>query len=236
MAGVDSDAAAGKFVPSNLAQWNTTMAAASIGSGSPSLLWLCQEPSGNLTDTIGGLTGTVTGTPITYNSPVAGWTRTGILGGDAGTAVVETTAAGLPDPPTQSVLLLTYARLNATPAATRVMQVTGNANQTIIRFSTTPRMQGVSGGNVVTGTVSPVGAVRPFLLLYDVTNNRVVAASDQEKLVVTRAAMTGKRHRLAFDFDGTILYHAAWFNAAAELSDAQMKTLLQTLNWTIPWT
>lgn len=236
MAGVNQDVSSGKFTPSNLTQWNTTMAAAGIGSGSPSLLWLCQEPSGNLTDSIGTFTGTVTGTPVTYNSAVAGWTRTGILGADAGTGVAENTAAGLPDPATQSVLLLTYAIITAAPAAIRVMQVTGNANQTIARFNTTPRLQGVSGGSVVTGTANPLGSVRPYITMYDITNNRVVVASDQEKLIVTRAAMTGKRHRLAFNFTGTILYHAAWFGAAAELSDAQLKTLLQTLNWSIPWT
>ena len=235
LAGVTRDATSNKYAPANATEWAAVLAVAGISSGGPSLLWNCQEASGNLADSIGTFTGTVTGTPIAYQQAVAGWSRFGISGGEAGTAVVESTAGTLPNPVTQAVLLLSYATITATPAATRVMQVTGNANQTIARFNTTPRLQGVSGGNVATGTVSPVGGVRPYVTLYDVTNNRVLVASDQEKLAPVRAAMTGQRHRLAFDFVGSILYHAAFFAAAAELSDAQVKTLLQTLGFTIPW-
>lgn len=235
LAGVSRDATSSKLTPASSTEWSATLAAAGISSGGPSLLWLCQEASGNLADSIGSFTGTVSGAPLTYQQAISGWSRFGITGGDAGTAVAENTAAGLPDPASASMLMLSYFIVSATPGGTRVAHVTGNANQTIQRFNTTPRMQGVSGGNVATGTVNPTGAVRPYILQYDFTNNLVAVSSDQEILNPTRAAMTGKRHRFSWNFPGSLLYLATFFNAAAELTTAQKRTLLQTMGWSIAW-
>jgi hypothetical protein len=232
---VTRDAASGKYTPASAAEWAQVMAVAGIASGGPSFLWLCQEASGNLADSIDTGPATVSGTPINYQQAVAGWTRLAVTGGDAGTGLADSSSASLPDPSTQATLVLSYAIITATPAAIRQIDVIGTANVATVRVNTTPRLQMVSGGSVITGTSDPTGAVRPFVLLDDPTGSRSVGYSDQEKLTATRAATTGKRSRMAFDFAGGFLYRAEFAGSAAQLNDAQVKTLLQTLGWTIPW-
>jgi hypothetical protein len=212
------------------------MLVAGIGSGGPGLLWLCQDASGNLADSIDSLPGTVSGAPISYQQAIAGWSRFGISGGDAGTAIADSSSASLPDPATAATLIISYAIVTAAPAAIRQVDLIGTANVATTRISTTPRFQGVSGGSVITGASDPTGSVRPYVLLDDPVAARSATYTDQEKLVPTRAATTGKRSRFNLSFAGSLLYRVQFNGSAAQLTDAQIKTLLQTLGWTIPWT
>jgi len=235
MASVTRDSASGIYCPANAAEWAIVMATAGIASGGPSLLWGCQEASGNLADSIGTFTGTVSGTPVTYQQAVAGWTRKGIAGSDAGTGLVTNSDAGLPDPATASTLTIGYVILNSIPAALRVYgTIIGSGVPTYDAVLNTGRLQAVSSSSV-SGAVSSVGAVRPIGFIYDVTNNRVAGWSDQEILAPIKGATTGKIFQDRLGFPGAILYRVAFFGAAAELTNAQIKTLLQTLGWTIPW-
>lgn len=236
LATVTRDATSLKYVPASLAEWNQVMAVAGIGSGGPGLLWLCQDVSGNLADSIDSLPGTVSGTPILYQQPVTGWTRLGITGADAGTAIADSSSASLPDPATAATMIISYAVITVAPVAVRQIDLIGTANVGTNRVSTTPRFQGVSGGSAITGAVDPTGAVRPFVFIDDPIAARCAAYTDQEKLVPTRAATTGKRSRFNFGFVGSLLYRAQFNGASAQLTDAQIKTLLQTLGWTIAWT
>jgi hypothetical protein len=236
LVGVSRDATSNKYVPANASEWSQVMAVAGISSGGPSLLWLCQEASGNLADSIDSLPGTVSGTPITYQQAIAGWSRFGITGGDGGTAIADSSSATLPDPTTAATLVISYVICTATPAVLRQVDLIGTANVATTRINTTPRFQGVSGGSAITGAVDPTGAVRPFVLLDDPIAARSACYTDQEKLVPTRAATTGKRSRFNFSFAGSLLYRVQFNASAAQLSDAQVKTLLQTLGWSIAWT
>lgn len=239
---VTIDATSGIRSPSSTTEWSDFNAYhVAIGTPNfpnvmPSLLWLCQDASGNLADAIDGFTGTVAGTPISYQQSITGWSRFGISGGDGGTANADNQSASLPDPAAASMTMIGWATATATPAAIRNFHVIGTANLTTNRINTTPRFQGVSGGNVVTGTTAITGAVRPLVNLYDVTSGRVMCASDLEKLTPTKAATTGKRHRLSFSFPGAWLYAFSLFGAAAELSDAGVKSLLTAMGWSIAWT
>lgn len=233
MAGVTRDATSGIYCPANAAEWSTVMAAAGISSGGPSLLYLLQEASSNVADSIGAFTGTVTA--ASYQQPVTGWSRKAITGIDGGAGLIDNLSASLPDPSTTSMLMLSYAIVSAAPAAIRNVQSLATTNLATSRVNTTPCAQGVSGASVVTGTSNPTGAVRPWVLEYDKTNSAVTVYTDQEKLSPTFTAASGQRHRLHLDFAGGFLYHVAFFGPAAELTDAQVKTLLQTLGWAIPW-
>lgn len=233
--GVTRDTASGKYTPATAGEWNTVLAAAGIASGGPSLLWLCQEASGNLADSIGAFTGTAAGIPITYQQAATGWTRLGVVGSDGGAGNVDNTAAGLPDPAAASMMMLSYWSIPAgAPAAIRNYQVMGTANITTTRINTTPRFQGLSGASSTTGTATIAGD-RMMITQYDITNNVVRCATDQELLLPVRAATTGRRHRLSLSSAGILLYHAAFMNAAAEISAAQMRTLGLTLGWSVLW-
>ncbi len=237
---VDKDATSGIRCPSSLTQWqdfvlyNVTFGSADFPNVTPSLLWLCQDASGNLADAIGSFTGTAGGTAATYHAAVSGWSRFGIAGSDGATTTFNNTSASLPDPASASMLTLCYQVCDSAPAASRNPIFYGTALQTFEVFTATPVLKLQGGGSVI-GTSNLAGQVRPFVLQHDVTNNRSLAASDQEKLTSTKRATTGKALNTALSFPGKRLYLAGFFSAAAELTDANIKALLQGLGWTIPW-
>lgn len=235
MTGVARDATSNIYAPASTAQWMQTMTVAGLGAGAPALCWGCQDASGNLADLIGSNAGVMTGTP-TYQVAVSGWSRLGVVGADAGTAVAASTTVG--NPATVSYLALGYVGITAAPAAVRQIHTVGTGTVTTDRFNlTTAALQAVSGGSLTTGPSSPgFVAVRPQVLLYDVTNNRCLAYSDQDKVVTTRAATTGAKYAINFSFTGAWLYTALFTGAQAELTDAQIKTLLTTLGWSPAWT
>lgn len=234
LSSVSRDATSNIYVPASSSQWSSVMSSAGLATGGPSLLWLAQEATGSLADSIGTFTGTLAGGPPTYQQAVAGWSRKGISGTDGGSGVFSNTDAGLPDLTTQSMLVLVYAVVT-TPASARGIMDFGAALISGANLTTGPLLQ-CSAGSTVNGASNPTGAVRPILLLHDATNNRAAVFSDQEKIIAAKRATTGKRIRILNSYLGSFVYVASFFGSAAELSDAQVKTLLQTLGWTIPWT
>lgn len=238
MAGVAQDATSGVYWPANLTQWNLAIAAAGLAPGGPSLGYLAQEPSGNLADSIGTFTGVVTGAPVTYQQPVAGWSRLDVVGADAGTGAITNADAGLPDPATTSSWSLSYINVTGVVAATRFLQTHGTAQFTAAQLtivSAANRLRCQSGANNGTGVViHPTGQ---YLLecLYDVANNRAVVSTQLERLIMARGATSGKRYLLSPNFPGGIMCSAVFFGAAAERSDADRKALYQTLGWPIAY-
>ena len=240
---VTFDATSGIRVPASAAEWASMLAYVGIASGGPSALYLCQEASGNLADSIGAFTQTVgVGVPaITYQNVIAGWSRLGIgPSADASTGSAFNASASLPDVSVASMLTISYAILQATPGATRRLDSSGTPTRSIFVINTTPRVVATSGANTTTGASDPSGAVRPWVNKVNRTANVNVFYTNQEKLAPAIGAITGKQ--LQVIGGGTtcpqfkLLYSAAFFNAAAELSDAQVKALLIGLGWSIPWT
>lgn len=235
MANVTRDAASGVYCPANATEWSIVMAVAGIPTGGPFLLWLCQESSGSLADSVGTFTGTAAGSPLTYRQAVSGWTRLGISGVDGGGGIFTNTDAGLPDPATTSFLSLGYVLLSASSTAGTNLSLVGTASVTSDIFGASPTKYRILSSGSPTGTANPIGAVRPYGFLYDVTNNRVAAWSDQEVLSVTRASTTGKKHSVFTTFPGATLYRTAFSGVNAELSNNQVRSLLTTLGWSPAW-
>lgn len=94
---VSKDAAAGIYCPASSTEWTNFIARKGLSVAVPDALWLYQEASGNLADSIGSFTLTAAGTGATYQSAVTGWTRKGIAITDAATANFSSTSASLPD-------------------------------------------------------------------------------------------------------------------------------------------
>ncbi len=243
MATVTRDATSLIYTPANAAEWTTTLAVAGISTGNPSLLWLLQEASGDAADSIGTFTGTSAGA-FGYQQAVTGWTRKGVTftGGQAHT--IRSTAAGLPDILTASMLVLaiaatpantglrTYLQMGTVFAADATLQVeAGGTNQLVADV-----------GSVVTGTTALAdGAVHPIALKVDRTGSVSAAYTDEEKLAPTVGG-SGKTLLIGGDNSQTYtaatatwMYVVAFFNGAAEISDANVKVLLQTLGWTVAW-
>lgn len=237
--GVSRDGASSKYVPASNAEWTALMAAAGLATGNPSALYLCQEASGNLADSIGTFTLTGGGAGRTYQQPVSGWSRLSVVTTDNATSTLINTDAGLPDIGSASCTLLAYELLNSTPGGTRTNLGLGTTSLSA-RLTATPAHQITNGVTTGTGAANPSGAVRPVLLQTDKTAGTETLYTDQET-VTTAFSLTPTGKRVWFGGVGSgaspvsLLYSAVFFNAAAELSLAQVRTLFQTLGFTVAW-
>lgn len=244
MAGVAQDATSSKFLPATAGQWTTTLAAAGIASGNPSALFLCQEAAGNLADSIGAFTMTAGGTAAAYQQTVAGWSAKCVRAADAATTRFSNADVALPDAGVGSVLMLgIFDMPTANPAIVRSMLEYGtSATRAAVEITTGGKLRGRSTPNTADGTANPFSAVRPLVLKSDFPNSVVKAYSDQEVLAPTfSGTMAGKLLDL-FAVNGGqaaatsgCFYLAVFMSAAAQLSDAQVRTLLHTLAWTVAW-
>lgn len=242
MAGVAKDATSNIYVPANGAQWSTVFSVAAMGGRSALSAYLCQEASGNLADSIGANTLTASGASWAYQQTIAGWARKGITIADGNTNHNFQNTTTVPDIGSTSVALLAYISMPAAaPAGARRffrLDTTG----ALAQLSVTPRMQIVTsgaGGSTVSGTSDPTNAVRPVLMMIDKTAGKAMLYTTQEKITGTQGTYSGLVLGLGAS-GGTCptcgyLYAAVMSGANAEFTDAQAKTLLQTLGWTIPW-
>lgn len=245
MTSVTRDATSLIYCPATAAEWTTTMSVAGLSSGNPSLLWLSQEASGDLTDSIGTFTGTASG--WNYQQAVTGWTRSAVSADVASARIIFNAAAGLPDINTASCLVLTYHSFPAVeaPAGYYSLVTMGPTfgSQIAANISGTAKLTAVVDPNSAAGAADPRNAVHPIVIRVNRTGGNAAVYTDQEKLTAALdATPTGKKIAIGGDNvnywtedGGGYLYTAAFFNAAAELSDAQVKTLLQTLGWTVAW-
>jgi len=246
MAGVTRDATSSIYCPATLAEWATTRSAAGVPAGAALAIWGFQESATPVADASGnGITLTVSGSP-TFQAVVSGWTRLAITYADAATGSILSGNAALPDISTTSFLVIGYIKFPAAaPAAARnLLEVgTAGANRGAAEALNTSVARAISAGNTANGASNPfTGAVRPVVVRVNRTASTFAAMTDQDKMAPTfGAAMTGK----AVNFNavaagntsiaGGELYGAAFSGAAAELTDAQVKAVLQTLGWSIAW-
>jgi len=244
--GYTVDASSAKATPVSAAEWATFIAAKSLTISTPNYLHLCQEASGNMTDTIGGLTLTANGSPA-YQQAVSGWTRTGVKG-DGVTANQRFRSASAPNPSTTSMALFAFVSLGTQTASVQsVMGVGAIADTTVSAYlngaPVVGRIRYRESANITdTGTGTDYQArVTPILLLIDHTGTRARLYTDVEKLSPTYglpSAVTA--YCLGADSGtwtpSTILYSCGWTGAAAEaITDAQAKALFEGLGYTIPW-
>lgn len=236
-----TDATSGKGVPASSAEWTAVMSAAGIASGGPSALHLCQEAAGNLADPVGGLTLTAAGTAATYQQAVAGWARKAVLMADAATTVFSTTDAALPDLASASMMTIAYVSFPAAnPATIRgIVQLGANGTRAAAEFAATGILSATCGANTTTAAGDIKNAVRPVVTRYNFTASEMDAMTDVAKASPAWSAGSGKRLGIGTGARAAgalgYMYLATFFGAAAQLSDAQVKTLLETLGWAIPW-
>ncbi len=243
ISGVSRDATSNVYVPASATEWTTFLAAVSLNGiiAVPDALWLFQEASGNPADSIASFTLTASGAP-SYQQTVSGWTRKAITFADGNAGSLASASASLPDLSAGSMMTLGYITLPAaTPAGTRNLISEGtDATPAFANVTNVPRLFAKSGANTASGTLSPMNAVRPITVRHNLTASTMVAFSDAEKVTPTfGVTATGKALKFGAAantaINGGPLYGCSWFNANAEVSDANLKLLLQGLGWTILW-
>lgn len=237
----DVDATSSKGVPNSSAQWSTVITDNALTNWSaPNSLFLCQEASGDLADSIGSITLTANATPV-YAQAVSGWTRTAV-GTTDGTANqrFRSTQAGLPDLGTTSMLVLAYVAVTNNPASTRGVMGIGNPAGIERRAAvgTTSSLARAVAGSTSTSATEGGTAVRPIIIKIDRTGSTALYYSNIEKLSPTFGTPAGK----LLDLGATIgaspatnryLYAAMWSGSAAERSDQDIRDLLEALGWTV---
>jgi len=242
MVDVSQDATSEKYCPADADEWTTTLDVAGITSGNPSNLWLLQEASGNPVDTIGGATLTANATPL-YDQAVAGWTRKAVGMNDGSSSNFST--AAVVNLSTTSYLLLAYVKLTATPAATReLMGIGATTGPRSVTGSNAPvyGAQIISGAGVA-GAANPSTDVRPVIVAVNRTDSTFKVYTDQEIITGSWVNPGAGSALVIFGNAGAghlspparVLYAAGFSGAASLLSDAQVRTLLQTLGWSVAW-
>lgn len=237
--GVDVDATSGIGVPSTAFQWQ--MVGLTIASG-----WACQEAAGNLAGYgPSSFTLTANATPL-YQQAVAGWSRTASAFNQTVNQRFAAAAATGPNPASTSVLWLGYMVSDTLPGGVRgMMNAGGNLGIGFVNGSGNLRIH-VVGVTADDSTTLPDAdnAVHPIVLKYDRTNSVATMYTDEAKTAGTynSGGTDGNKGFGGGVFSASppalsgVLIGCVASGANAELSDAQIKTILQNLGWTIPWT
>jgi hypothetical protein len=233
LAGVTQDATSLKYWPSSGAEWTT--AATAYGSAAPSKSWNCQDVAGALAAAVGAVTLASEGSRQAYNQSIAGWSRKGLQSAGDGWF---STDASFPNIATESQLILTYAKQVISGGFAIDMLWGGNFSARGIVTASAFLQARNDTTTGLAGTANVTGAVRPFWLQINRTSGVITFGNDQEYVTVAIGAVTGEGLYAVGGVAGdetSFLGIAEWEGAAAEKSPAQIKTMLQTLNWTIPW-
>lgn len=224
-------------VPVDSTEWGSLISSNSLAFSAPNNLWLFQESGTTLADAIGGKNLTVTGSP-SMQQTASGWTRKSVKASGAAANQFANNAT-MSNTASVSVLLLVYARIyQATNGSQRAYYggASSNAFEGVAGSSVARIRVGAQAGN---GSLSHVGQVRPYVLKHDVTNSVAVLYSDIEKRSITYAAAAGTTVQFQFGLstdvtvNTEVLYAAAWNGAAAERSEAEIKAMLEALDWAV---
>jgi len=205
--------------------------------------------SGDLTDVIGALTFTASGTNQIYNSSVAGWSSGFVRWINAATGAFTSTDTSLPAINTTSMAIMILANFPSAPTATRGIIGAGTTATIQGQMTLTPRFVGADGANTATSAADPTGStVNPLLFVHNVTSPTACGLyTIAEALTYTKGAGTGKKLRFGGSDAVTtsppmfICWACAWYGAKAEAfstsSTAKALFVKQGNNtlWSPPW-
>lgn len=246
MAGVARDGTSSIYRPANLAQWQTTLAAAGV-TGDPFLRWALDQAAGAAADSIGSLAGSQGGTlvNIAYQQAIPGWSAVGVTLAKGTDATFITTDASLPDTSTGDLLVMCNVRFPAAIAAgspSTVMQL-GYVYGTRVSCETmsTPTIRAFTPAASLAGAVDPSDDITPLAILVDRTNSRATVLTRFEALDVAiggagKAILIGGDN-VQTDLSAGCTYWdlVAFQGAAARKSNANIKSIWQTLGWSVSW-
>lgn len=240
--GVTQDAGSGVYCPASTAEWQLVYTAAGLNPAlTPGGVWLMQEASGNLADSVATFTLAASGTGLAYQQTVAGWTRKAVTTTENGTGVFANADGGLTDIGVGNIALLGYAKPTTSGSLRSILglglSVTRCAGE---RAATTGFPSITCGLNSLGGAVDPSDRIRPWLV--QMSRSQTIAAlyTDAEKIIPTFGVTAAGRQvtfgALAANSSAcSYVYGAVFLGNPGNLTAAQWKTLLQTLGWNVLW-
>ncbi len=220
------------YVPANAAEWTELLAGSTLSN--PADLYLCQGNLGaGMPDAIGAVALTPSGAQ-TFDNAVSGWTRKSFNLVDSASSGGFSSSA-IQNIATTSGLLLALIDITGTPAAERsVMGIGSGADHRYVALTAGNKYKatGLAGASV-TGTATPGSTVHPVILKVDRSRSEYKVYTDQETLSPAWTNPGGGGALLQIGDAGVAgtapvgyLYIAFWSGAAAEMSDANVATLI----------
>ena len=216
---------------------------ATLGLSAPQHLYLCQESSGDLADSIGSAPLAPNASPLYQQTP-SGWTRKGVGFTDGGTNMRFTCAAGVgPNPASQSVAMFGYVTFTDATTLRNVMGF-GSSGTTATRILV--RATHVLSNNCVNvdgnGVYDEVPGSVACLLSYNRTAGTTTLWTHREKIVglYNAGVVDGRKGLGAIVTDGltasyTVQFMSMYAGSSAEFTDASARTLFEALAIPTPW-
>lgn len=234
--GVTRDTDSTNYVPANATEMRTFLDDETIGlsaKANASGLQLCQEASGNLADSIGGVGVMTAGSAPAYSQDITGMSRNGVLCADGTAKTFATTAAALPNIATEPILNVAQVQMpSSAPAVNRNLIAVGvGANRAHIGIeATTGKLRVTSGANVAVSASSVCnGAV--VIIALRVVPGVGVSGHLGASITVTptlSGTMSGERLEIGAQ-SGALTAAAATFAWMAEFFEAWTVPEVQTL-------
>lgn len=233
---VTADATSTIKIPQTAEQW-ISLSDAEPPWSPPANLWLCQEASGNLADTIGGVTLTKGGSP-TYQGAVTGWSTKGLGFTQVGNQGFSSATGGVSDPG-DSTASLTYVKVTG-DSANRVIATIAGANLAIFVNASGQLLISAQNQTAVHGTFDyRDGNVHPLILRHNEGAQVTYAITDKEIVKSTWGTVTTGQVAIgagaatgAAPPTAQILYRADWDGDGAEAIGANT---LVNLGWTLAY-
>ncbi len=233
------DSLSKKPVPANAQEWADFIKAKNLTITVPDGLWLMQEFSGPLADSIGTVTLAPFGTS-SYRLPIDDWSRRAVGTADnANAGFFNNTSPSLPDMSTSSLTILMLFVLPTTPPTARSILVGGaNAPAAYGRMDvdSSKRFHSVVGGIDTAGTANLGTAAVPVIFKLDHGNMQQKLITSAETISAGFVPLQSSRGLFIGGAgftapDVRFMYLAAWYGTKAQFSDAQSAALLAALQW-----
>lgn len=240
--GVTVDPLSRKYTPMSTLEWSIVMAQSGVSNPGPNSIWGFQDDGSNLgvvLDVLGtnGLVNlTVSGSGQKYNQPVPGWNRQACQTVDGQPCGWINTSVGLNSALT-STLILTYIGFPvASPAANR--DIFSNAVANTVQFNSTGKLTANYTLPVNLGS-DDRSLVLPVISRINNTGLSSTCITNLEKVagvyLLPVSGLTTSFGSLTNAGNIQYLYACEFGGAAAELTDNQIRSILQTLGWTVAW-
>ena len=230
------DATAGVFRPADATQAGYIFTAAGVGTVVAGSIYNCHDASGGMVDALGAISLTSSGTGLSFQQAVAGSASLGSSFTEAGSGSIKSVSGRAAD--TSATSCLCWLLIISTLVATRIVSRTRHCGMS-------PEIIVTHKARIVAGTTTdsasnPTGSLRPWVTQVNRSGTPAVFLfTDQDKVAPTFGTPTGKQCAFgawtATSPAMTVNYGMRLDGVNAELTTAQIKTLLQTLKWAPAW-
>lgn len=245
--------ATGGYIPQSAAEMTSLMVGLPVST--VDLIWMLSQASGNSTDQVGSIPGVPSGdfAGPQFHQALAGWVTLGIKFTAAQRQVLRSTAAGLPDLSTDSMLIFVWTDIPNLSAGRGLMSIgaqgqspTDSVHASLNSNGSNHTFELSSNGHSVGTSTDEDGAVHIVALQLnrDTLNAgasqlmSLTTETDQESSVIdtTATGPNGKSLTIGSgDFaagadlaaGNVAVYVAAWFATKAELSLATISAMCQ---------